>query len=145
MTRMSDNSASSLDPNRPWTSADAEAIVRSVVSQPAPDSHKFANHRMTVARRKVLTLEDAFAEAEKPINWIIPELLAKGEKAVVAGPPKNYKTWFLLHLTRCIACAEPVLGQENWKPDEPQGVLIIEEEGAHPRWGRRLKAVFKTK
>jgi putative DNA primase/helicase len=143
ITRMLDDPASSLDPNRPWTTADAKAIVRSVTSQPAPDHDRLANRSMTVARRKILTLEDALIEAEKPIDWIIPELLAKGEKAVVAGPPKSYKTWFLLHLARCITCAEPVFRQEKWKPQAPQGILIIEEEGAHQRWGRRLKAVFE--
>jgi hypothetical protein len=143
MTSMLENPTSSLDPARPWEVTHAKDIVRSVVSMSAPDSAKFVKasgpFELTVS-----TLDDARELARTPIDWVIPGVIAKGDKALVAGPPKAYKTWLVLHIARCVACAEPLFGHSDWTPAEPAGVLLIQEEGAPHHWGRRLELVFGT-
>lgn len=141
MTKMLENPESNLDPANVWEAKHAESIVRSVVGKSAPDSAKFAK----VGRPFVLdisTLDDARELARMPIDWVIPGVLAKGDKALIAGAPKAYKTWLALHIARCVACAEPLFGHSSWTPDKPLGVLLVQEEGSAQHWGRRLESVF---
>lgn len=91
----------------------------------------------------VLTVADAKRVAEEPLDEVIPSgVLVAGEKVVIAGPPKQLKTWLALHWSRCIACGEPVFGEPSWTP-EPQPVLFVQEEGQTQRWARRIAATFE--
>jgi hypothetical protein len=89
----------------------------------------------------VLTVADATRIAGEPVDEVVPNLLAAGEKVIVAGPPKQLKTWFALHFARCVAAGEPVLNDELWRPD-PQPVLFVQEEGARQRWASRVQRTF---
>lgn len=99
--------------------------------------------RREYGRLKLLTLEDAAIIAQEPVDWIIQDLLAAGEKVVIAGPPKSLKTWLALHIARCIATAEPVLERDAWEVHERQPVLFVQEEGSAQRWAGRLASVFE--
>lgn len=90
----------------------------------------------------LLGVADAARIAEEPLDEVIPDLLAAGEKVVVAGPPKQLKTWLALHLSRCVACGEPVFGEELWTPRQ-QPVVFVQEEGARQRWARRIGSTFE--
>ena len=90
----------------------------------------------------IRALADAQLAAAETVEWVIPGLLAMGEKAVIAGPPKSLKTWFALHLARAIAVGDRVLDEDEWQVGQPQCVLFVQEEGAHQRWAQRLMDVF---
>lgn len=94
------------------------------------------------SRLRLRTLADAAQIADEPVDWVVPDLLAAGEKAVIAGPPKSMKTWLALHLLRCVACGGDVLEEDQWRVVEPQPVLFVQEEGSAQRWARRLVGTF---
>jgi hypothetical protein len=142
MVRMLENPESSLDAARPWKQEDARQIATSVTRRPAPDQESISERAAVPARREILGIEDARRTAEEEIDWIIPGILAVGEKGLIAGAPKSRKTWVMLHLARCVACAEPVFGQEEWRPAAARGVLIIQEEGSRQHWARRVSTTF---
>lgn len=88
-------------------------------------------------------MADARVLAAEELDEVIPGgLLVAGEKVVIAGPPKQLKTWLALHWARCISCGEPIFGEEAWTP-ERQPVLFVQEEGAGQRWARRIAATFE--
>lgn len=89
----------------------------------------------------VLGLEDAKRVASEAIDWVVPELIAAGDKAVIAGPPKSLKTWFALNIAHAIATAGEPCGLATWRVERAQSVLFIQEEGTHQRWAHRLMAV----
>jgi hypothetical protein len=141
MERMILNPSSALDSGRPWTIKDARAIVDPVFSGPAPDQMEYLEREPS--RLQLMSLADAFVVAEEEVDWVVPDLIAAGEKGVIAGPPKEFKTWLSLHVARCVATSEAVLGEEAWGVAQPQPVLFVQEEGARQRWARRLTMVFE--
>jgi len=70
-------------------------------------------------------------EADKPRRFFIENLFARGQVAVIAGPPKNKKTLFTLDLLRVILTPnEPFFGKENLRSCADNcKVLFLEEEG----------------
>ena len=100
----------------PWTHVDVERLVADLAASDPPSLRLEEKSKGgTAARFEMRSLRDAEAVAAKPIDWIVPDLVAAGEKIVVAGPPKSFKTWFALHLGRAVALGEAVLGEESWK------------------------------
>lgn len=86
----------------------------------------------------VLDIDDLFQLASQPIPWLIPELIERGTKTLVVGPPKTQKTWLALELAVSVLVATPFLTVERWQPEQPGRVLIVEEEGSPNRFGQRL-------
>lgn len=138
----------------PLPRQEIEGIARSAQGWPSGHEQKVEEElgRLRVRReaRRRLRAEDssvenfvltdlaaAREEAKREIDWVIPDLLAAGEKGVIAGPPKSLKTWFALHLSRAITTGEAVLGESGWKPLQ-QPVLFAQEEGNAQRWARRV-------
>ena len=108
------------------------------------DVREFSSHNGSAALPdwEVCGINDARRIAAQPVDWVIPHLLAAGEKAVIAGPPKQLKTWLALHLARSSAMAEPVFGSKLWQPTSAQSVLFVQEEGASQRWAHRVERTF---
>ena len=109
------------------------------------DPREFSRPRRngpTMGRWEVLGVADARRIAQEPVDWVIPELLVGKEKVLIAGPPKQMKTWMSLHLSRCITLCEPVFGDELWTPGAAQPVLFVQEEGARQRWATRIDRTF---
>ena len=94
-------------------------------------------------RLELLTLQDALVAAAEEVDWLVPDLLAAGEKVVIAGPPKSLKTWLALHLLRSVAVGEPVLGDQAWSVENTAPVLFVQEEGSKQRWAQRIAATFE--
>lgn len=92
--------------------------------------------------RTVFDLADMFELADAPIDWVIPNLIAAGDKGLIAGPPKSLKTWLALHLARSMILGGAALGESTWNAAPGQNVLYVQEEGTVQRWGHRLKTVF---
>jgi AAA domain len=119
-----------------------EKIERVWREKPAGRSAEFEQD-VAGERWVVHSLADAFAWASEPIDWVVPELLAAGEKGMIAGPAKSLKTWLALHMGHSIATGGTVLDEKQYQVTEPQAVLFVQEEGQRQRWGRRIEAVFE--
>lgn len=83
-------------------------------------------------------LDDFLVRAEEPIPWLIDELLARGEIALIAAPQKTYKTWFMLAMVRALATGGVFL-QPGWAATGKHRVLIVEEEGNEVKFAQRLR------
>lgn len=130
-----------LRADHPWNEDDVISIVNSVFSEQAPDhaEHIAVNDQ----RFKVQTLADAANIADREIDWLVRDLLAAGEKAMLVAPPKAKKTFMALHLARCVATGESFLEQDEWAVDQPGPVLFVQEEHAPQQWAKRLVKVFE--
>ena len=134
---------SNQEPQEPWTHVDVEKLVADLAASDPPSLRLEEKSKGGAAARfEMRSLRDAEAVAAKPIDWIVPDLVAAGEKIVIAGPPKSFKTWFALHLGRAVALGEAVLGEESWKASGPQPVIYVQEEGNPQRWAKRLVSTF---
>ncbi len=91
---------------------------------------------------EVLGVSDAREIAKEEIDWVIPDVLSSTEKVMIAGPPKQLKTWLSLHVSRCCVLQEPLFGNRLWTPAESQPVLFVQEEGARQRWASRVARTF---
>jgi len=81
--------------------------------------------------------------ALEEVEWIVPDLLARGDKAILAAPQKSLKTYLALELTTACATQTPFLSVSDWRPSTPLRVLIVEEEGSRTMFGRRMRRVLK--
>lgn len=134
---------SNQEPSEPWTRGDVEKLVADLAGSDPPSLRlKEQSKGDAAARFEMRSLRDAKVVAAKPIDWVVPDLVAAGEKIVIAGPPKSFKTWFALHLCRAVALGEAVLGEEAWKASGPQSVIYVQEEGNPQRWAKRLVSTF---
>lgn len=133
---------SEQDPAWPWTREEIGRLVTDIAASDPPSLRIEQKAESASGRFKLLSLHDAEAIAAEPIDWVVPDLIAVGEKIVIAGPPKSYKTWFALHLGRAVALGEPVLGEGAWTVSTPQPVVYVQEEGNPQRWAKRLRSTF---
>lgn len=77
-----------------------------------------------------VTSVTAFQEAHSgPVHWVIPELVAVGDIIGIVAPPKNLKTYFILHLMYCLTAKQPLFNQGRYLAEEQIRVLLVEEEG----------------
>jgi hypothetical protein len=74
-------------------------------------------------------------------DWVIPNLIAKGDKVLVIAPQKSYKTWITLDLVRSVVACRPFMQRAEWIPDDPMRVGFVEEEGSKRSFARRLSAL----
>lgn len=84
------------------------------------------------------THAEAFEIAEEEREWYVNELIAPGDKVMIAGPPKAFKTWVGLDLTRCLLTGAPFLNRPEWSTPRPMRVLLVEEEGSRHAFAQRL-------
>ena len=62
-------------------------------------------------------------------DWLVRGMIARGQKILVQGPPKQMKTWFVLSLLKALSRGENVCGVSFWKTTV-SGVkaVMVEEE-----------------
>lgn len=62
-------------------------------------------------------------------DWLVRGMIARGQKILVQGPPKQMKTWFVLSLLKALSRGENVCGVPFWKTTV-SGVkaVMVEEE-----------------
>lgn len=92
------------------------------------------------------TLEN-FLQASKPVEWIVPGIIARNSLGFVAGLPETGKTWLLIDLAIALArsqssSATAWLGQF---PVNPATVLFIDQERFKGETQRRFKSVLSAK
>lgn len=84
---------------------------------------------------------DASSIAAEERTWAVNELIAPGDKVMIAGPPKAYKTWIALDLVRAMLHAQPFLSRADWAGTRPMKVLLCEEEGSLHAFAQRLARI----
>jgi len=62
-------------------------------------------------------------------DWLVKGMIARGQKILVQGPPKQMKTWFVLSLLKALSRGENVCGVPFWKTSV-SGIkaVMVEEE-----------------
>lgn len=80
----------------------------------------------------------ALAIAAEDVRWVVPNLIAEGDKVMIAGPQKSLKTFLALDLTRALAAGGEFLGRPEWLVERPARVAFIEEEGSPSLFFRRV-------
>ena len=62
-------------------------------------------------------------------DWLVRGMIARGQKILVQGPPKQMKTWFVLSLLKALSRGENVCGVPFWKTSV-SGIkaVMVEEE-----------------
>lgn len=76
--------------------------------------------------------------AEQKIDWIIPDLIAPGDKVLLTAPQKSLKSWISLELTRSLVTGAPFLQRAEWVPKKKRRVGYMQEEGSPALWARRI-------
>lgn len=93
--------------------------------------------------KRVLSGEELMEYANEPVPWIIPELIARGEKTLWVGEPKSMKTWMAIQMADSVINKVPFLGVEEWTPTEDNlRVLLVEEEGSISSVAKRVARTF---
>lgn len=71
-------------------------------------------------------------------DWIIRDVIPRGEAALIAGPPKCGKTWAMLGLAVDVALGRPWLDAFENTMDGPARVLALAFEDSQRRLGKRI-------
>lgn len=100
----------------------------------------------TVARnslRTFVTGAEFALQANKPMPWLITNLLARNQALVIAGQPKAKKTWMLLNIIRTVLGGGPLLNSSlfTYQEETPARVLLAEEEGCPEELFSRIQSV----
>lgn len=85
------------------------------------------------------TVREMDALAEEEDVWMLPGLISPGDKVMISGPPKAYKTWLSLDLARALATGTAFCKRDEWVPERPVKVLLVQEEGSRQKWARRIR------
>lgn len=89
------------------------------------------------ARYPILTYEELEEVAESEIDWILTDLVCPGDKILISGPQKSYKTWLALDLARSLASGTRFLNRAEWVAQKKVKILFVQEEGSKAAWARR--------
>lgn len=76
--------------------------------------------------------------AKQKVDWLIPELIAPGDKIILAAPQKSMKSFLALSLTRSLVTGAAFLKRPEWIPETTRRVGFVQEEGAPSLWARRV-------
>ena len=96
-----------------------------------------ATHKVD-SRFPILTFSQIKEIAATNTPWVVRDLLAPGDKALITGPQKSYKTWIALDLARSLVTGRNFLERPEWEVMEPSKVLFVQEEGSQSAWAKRL-------
>lgn len=96
------------------------------------------------ARYPILTYEELEKAAEEEVDWILTDLLSPGDKVLISGPQKSYKTWLALDLARSLASGSRFLNRAEWVAQKKVKVLFVQEEGSKAAWARRTTKMGLT-
>lgn len=87
-----------------------------------------------------------FLQESKPVEWIVPGIIARNSLGFVAGLPETGKTWILIDLAIELSSAKS--GESRWLgqfPVNPATVLFIDQERFKGETQRRFKSVLRAK
>src|SRR5262252_4024859 len=129
LERVIDPFSGGKDLNWVWRTAEDQKQFHSLIARATRDARE-VDPRMTPEVIGDLVLDEEF--------FYLPGLLSPGDKAILGGPPKSYKTWVLLDLCRSLSTCTPFMGRDVWTPTSPVNILLIQEEGSLRSWARRL-------
>jgi Predicted transcriptional regulator len=87
----------------------------------------------------VLDMDEIDEIAETEMNWILPGMISPGDKVLISGPQKSYKTYIELDLARSLVSCTAFLNRPEWVPNHPVNVLLIQEEGSKQAWAKRIR------
>ena len=89
--------------------------------------------RSTISSRiqRVMTFNEFLQESQKPREWMITNLLSRGQICMLAGLPKTKKTFYAFNIIRSLLTNEPLHGLEQFSPalETKPNILLWEEEG----------------
>lgn len=94
-------------------------------------------HRVA-ERLRIFSVNEMEEIAAKEVDWLIPDLIAPGDKVLLAAPQKSLKSWMTLDLQRAGATLRPFLMRPEWTPSRHFKSLYVQEEGAPTLWARRI-------
>jgi hypothetical protein len=117
------------------------AIVNSVGRYEAdPEA---APATVAAAKREIIVtpLSEMLSEPP-PIEWIMQGRLARGDCAMIVGPPGCGKSWITMDLAVSGALGGKVLGE--WQVNKPLRVLYVDEENPKSELNRRLFGIFNA-
>lgn len=89
--------------------------------------------------RRIMTGNEFADMAKEPRKYLVNKLFARRQVAIMAGPPKNFKTWLMLAMVRSVITGEEFAGIPGMNGAGDAKVLIIEEEGDEAELLDRLK------
>ena len=102
-----------------------------------------ATVEVAAPREETVDLDAFLTVASEEIPWLIEDLIARGEIALIAAPQKTYKTWFVIVLVRALATGGEFL-QAGWRATGEHRILVIEEGGNEVKFAQRFRtADFK--
>jgi hypothetical protein len=93
-------------------------------------------------KRGVIKHNEMLEIAEQEYPWIVPGLLAEGDKVLVGGQQKSFKTWLMLFMVKALCEGQNFLGRMEWPVTKPRRVLFVEEEGNIISLAKRAKKVI---
>jgi DNA-binding transcriptional ArsR family regulator len=93
---------------------------------------------------EVIVLNDFLEAHSVAPEWVIPDLIAKGDVIGVVAPPKSLKTYFVLHAIYCLATRQPLMEQGTYRPERAVQVMLVEEEGNADLFAQRIKRVARA-
>lgn len=77
-------------------------------------------------------------------DWIVRDVLPRGEAGILAGPPKCGKTWAMLDLGICVALGRPWMGTFDNTMGGPAKVLALAFEDGQRRLRKRVWELSRT-
>jgi hypothetical protein len=83
-------------------------------------------------------LGDQEPDDDDSTDWIMRDILPRGEAGIVAGPPKSGKTWAMLDLAICVALGLPWLDTFDNTMGGPAKVLALAFEDGPRRLRKRV-------
>lgn len=96
-----------------------------------------ATHEIAI-RIQFQSVQQMEEKAEEEVQWLIPDLIAPGDKILLAAPQKSLKSWTALEQVRSLTTGAPFLKRTEWTPSQPLRVGFVQEEGAASLWARRI-------
>lgn len=112
-----------------------QCIVHKPQPEPSPDTEQ--------PRFRSFSVAELYTEADNrgPLEWIVPNLIAKGHLTMFSAPPKSGKTWGGLSLALAVSSGSSWANIENVKPGR---VLWIDEEMGIQLLARRMRQIGFT-
>lgn len=89
-------------------------------------------------------LGDQEPDDDDSVDWIIRDILPRGEAGIIAGPPKCGKTWAMLDLGICVSLGLPWMGTFDNTMGEPARVLALAFEDGQRRLRKRVWELART-
>lgn len=100
------------------------------------DAQTFLAHR-DYPNINIYSAQDAFGPPP-PIEWVIPDLLARPSLNIIVGQPGSKKTLLALDLAACIALGKPWLSL----PVQQTPAYILDMETGRPRLWARIRSAL---